>query len=252
MTLRVGGGHRLAGAVPAQVEVEMAVGITLGQLVSGMDGQGGLADAAHAGDGDQADDRSAVTGRIPKHRKDCVDLGGAAGEVRSGRRQLPRGRSLVGGGLLRRCPWSAELAAGNGEELVGFGGCEGEGRGEGADGVDAGAAAGAAFQDADCLLAEACLLGEGGLGEAGADAEGTEELAQRWRRRLAQRAHPPRIQARYRSVPETSGPNSRGIRRRPSAVVHSILREGHQMPNDRLKDSIQYSGEDSPNTRPLL
>ena len=82
----VGGAHRLTRSVAAQVEIEMAVGVTVGQSVRGLNRQRRLADTAHTGDRDQADGIAAQAGGSSQNRQNRLDLGSPAGEVRHRRR----------------------------------------------------------------------------------------------------------------------------------------------------------------------
>ena len=67
LSLRIGGAHRYARAVAAEIEVKVAVGVAVGQLMCGLDGQCRFANTAHPGHRDQTHGLLASTGGVSQN-----------------------------------------------------------------------------------------------------------------------------------------------------------------------------------------
>ncbi|MCX4759001.1 hypothetical protein OG196_06805 [Kitasatospora purpeofusca] len=119
--------RRLARSGAAQVHEELSVGEAVGEGVSDVDGQGGLADPGHAVDGGDDQRTGPGAARSGGQGQQPVHLLAPSGEVRDGVRQQP-GHHL----LRRRLPgWlRLRLAAGRGEQPVAVGGLQPEGGGQ--------------------------------------------------------------------------------------------------------------------------
>jgi hypothetical protein len=151
--------------VALQVDVELTVREVLREQVAHVHRQRRLADPAHTGDRDQPG-----RGPVPHDGRDQLGLAAPAGEVLDVGGQLPgRGAAVA----------RFALAGSGADELVAFSSDQAQRADQQIHRDGLGETAVAAFQRADCLLAELCFLRQCLLGQFSPDPMAAQKLPER-------------------------------------------------------------------------